>query len=67
MKRQASGGMSRDAYCAWHGLSRSTLYRWERRLRAPSALESMEWIAVEPPGVDAAWPWPLSLQRPAGC
>jgi transposase-like protein len=61
VKRCAASGMSRDVYCAWHGLSRSTLYRWERRLgskparsRVEKSLDAMEWIAVEPPA-DVLW------------
>jgi hypothetical protein len=61
LNRRAASGMSRDVYCAWHGLSRSTLYRWERRLgskparsRVEKSLDAMEWIAVEPPA-DVLW------------
>ena len=28
----AASGLSRELFCARHGLSRSTLYRWEQRL-----------------------------------
>ena len=66
LKGHARSGMSREAYCAWHGLSCSTLYRWERRLRGESSrsrtqavFEAMEWIAVEPPASETVWPWVL--------
>jgi hypothetical protein len=36
VERLSSSGLSREVYCARHGLSRSTLYRWERRLRCLS-------------------------------
>lgn len=29
----AASGLPREAFCAQQGLSRSTLYRWEQRLR----------------------------------
>lgn len=32
----AASGLSREVFCARQGLSRSTLYRWERRLRRES-------------------------------
>lgn len=51
VRRRAASGMSREMYCAWHGLSRSTLYRWERRARDELvSLQAMEWIAVVPLG-----------------
>ena len=63
LKGLAASGLSRQAYCAWHGLSRSTLYRWERRLRGEpvrprvrAAFEQMHWIAVQV-APDAQWPW----------
>lgn len=31
-----ASGLSREAFCAQQGLSRSTLYRWEQRLRRES-------------------------------
>ncbi len=73
LKRLAASGMSREMYCLWHGLSRSTLYRWERRLRGGSAglcvqaaFDEMEWIAVQiPPDSDAAWQ--SALRSLAGC
>ena len=68
LKGLASSGLSREAYCAWHGLSRSTLYRWERRLRGEqtrprvsAVFEQMHWIAVRV-APDAQWPWSM-----AGC
>jgi hypothetical protein len=64
LKRLAASGLSREVYCAFHGLSRSTLYRWERRLRGEpirprvsAAFEEMEWIAVRvtPDANGARW------------
>ena len=73
LKRRAASGMSREAYCAWYGLSRSTLYRWDRRLREQSirlrvliALEQTEWIAVRMPhDVDVIGP--SAMWSAAGC
>jgi hypothetical protein len=66
LKELAASGLSREAYCAWHGLSRSTLYRWEQRLRGEpvrprvrAAFEQMHWIAVQV-APDAQWPWSTS-------
>ena len=66
LKRWEGSGLSRDAYCAWHGLSRSTFYRWERRLRdepvrpgVKAAFEQMSWIAVLV-APDAQWPWSMA-------
>ena len=63
LKNWAASGLSREAYCGWHGLGRSTLYRWERRLHgeivrsgAKAAFEQMHWIAVHV-SPDARWPW----------
>lgn len=72
LKRLAASGMSREVYCLWHGLSRSTLYRWERRLRgesvrfsAPAAFAAMQWIAVRvAPDADVAL---QSERSPSGC
>jgi transposase-like protein len=68
----AASGMSREAYCLWHGLSRSTLYRWERRLRVGSsrldacvAFEQMEWIAIQAPDPEVARQ--SALRSLAGC
>lgn len=36
LKGLAPSGLSREAYCAWHRLSGSTLYRWELRLGCAS-------------------------------
>ena len=69
----ATSGTSRDAYCDWHGLSRSTFYRWEQRLRGElprlrtqAALASMEWIAVSMPR-DADTPRQSGSRRSGGC
>lgn len=68
LRQWMASGMSRVAYCRWHGLSRSTLYRWERRLRdrphrlgAATALESMAWIAVQV----ADWADPSAPMQPS--
>jgi len=74
LKRMVASGVSREVYCGWHGLSRSTLYRWERRLRGESVrlgvvatFEEMEWIVVRvTPDADVARHSEL-LRSVAGC
>lgn len=48
----AASGLSREVFCSRQGLSRSTLYRWERRLRRESvtcrALVVAESVAFVP-------------------
>lgn len=67
----ASSGWSREMYCARHGLSRSTLYRWERRLRGERddsrALAVVDELAFVPLRVVAAVATdPLSLHVGGG-
>ncbi len=63
LKRWAASGMTREAYCAWHGLSRSAFYRWQRSVRGEraqrrgrTAFESMVWIAVRLAPAEGATP-----------
>lgn len=65
LQRRSASGMSRARYCAWHGLSRSTWYRWERRLRDQAVtLQAMAWIAVVVPDSTAVRVIALGSQAP---
>jgi hypothetical protein len=67
----AASGLSREVFCVRQGLSRSTLYRWERRLRRESgtcrALVVAEALSFVPLcAAPLAQPIPLALHVGGG-